>query len=117
MSPSAYWLYRELQDGSTPDGIASKIGRRFGQQVSVLTVFIVTWFGYTAVRFIGPFFAHRTSDVAAIGRDFGSGRLADALGRLVGIVPGLIVLIVIAYRLARAAPSLVSRRAARRPAG
>jgi hypothetical protein len=103
MSPSAYWLYRELQDGSTP--------------VSVLTVFIVTWFGYTAVRFIGPFFAHRTSDVAAIGRDFGSGRLADALGRLVGIVPGLIVLIVIAYRLARAAPSLVSRRAARRPAG
>jgi putative peptide zinc metalloprotease protein len=35
MSPSAYWLYRELQQGNTPGQIATAIGHRFGQRFSV----------------------------------------------------------------------------------
>ncbi len=34
MSPSAYWLYRELQRGSTPAQIADSIEHRFGQRLS-----------------------------------------------------------------------------------
>lgn len=35
MSPSAYWLFRQLQRGSSCEEIAAEIGCRFGQHVSV----------------------------------------------------------------------------------
>ena len=34
MSPSAYWLYRELQGGSTPAQITDTIAHRFGQRLA-----------------------------------------------------------------------------------
>jgi putative peptide zinc metalloprotease protein len=83
--------------------------RGFIAAYSALTILVIAWFAYSAARFSGPFFAHLNSGMAAIGADFEAGRLGGALARLAGIVPGLVVLGVIFYRLARMVPSLLAR--------
>jgi hypothetical protein len=72
-------------------------------------VFILSWFAYSATRFSGPFFANLTTNLSLVGRYFEQGRVGDALGSLVGVLPGLVIVLVLVYRLAKSVPSVIRR--------
>ncbi len=76
---------------------------------TALTVFVVGWYFYTAVRLAAPFADRFKVAALAMSRDFGHGRPLSGLDDLVGISPGVLLAAILLYRLGRMFPPLVRK--------
>jgi putative peptide zinc metalloprotease protein len=76
---------------------------------TVLTVFVVGWYFYTAARLAAPFADRLKAAALAMSRDFGQGRPLSGLHDLIGVSPGVLLVAILFYRLGRMLPPLVRK--------
>ncbi|HET7015108.1 MAG TPA: hypothetical protein VFI65_14420 [Streptosporangiaceae bacterium] len=71
---------------------------------SALTVFVLGWYFYTAARLAEPFAERFKAAALAMRHDFEVGRPLAGLHELIGIGPGVLLLVILLYRLGRIFP-------------
>jgi hypothetical protein len=73
---------------------------------TALTVFVVGWYFFTAVRLAAPFADQFKAAVLAMSRNFELGRPLSGLHDLLSIGPGVLLFAILLYRLCRMVPPL-----------
>jgi putative peptide zinc metalloprotease protein len=69
-----------------------------------LTVFVLGWYFYTAARLAEPFAERFKVAAVAMSHNFEAGRPLAGLHDLIGISPGVLMLVILLYRLGRIVP-------------
>jgi hypothetical protein len=74
---------------------------------STVTMFVIGWFTYAAIRLSGPFAAHIKLSAVLISRDVEHGDITGMMATVVGVLPGLLMLGFALYRLLQTARPLL----------